>query len=171
MKWYEKDNVNLYIELISYSLAFLFHLLYQTSLQSYLRLLNARWNKDSLKAKQHEAMAFEKVSYAWHCSPIYRQDEQPLYKITIMPLKVLHTLFTDDINTSMYFLFSLLRRSWPSTRKSFFSAFTRSPSPFPKWSTSPRTGESSLYVVWTEGQLRPLIKVYLKHTCLCRSEG
>jgi hypothetical protein len=37
-------------------------------------------------------MALEKkVLYAGHCSPNYREDEPPLYRITIMPLKVLYT--------------------------------------------------------------------------------
>jgi hypothetical protein len=40
-------------------------------------------------------LALEKVLCAVHCSSIYREDEPPLYKITIMPLKALHLLFTN----------------------------------------------------------------------------
>jgi hypothetical protein len=54
-------------------------------------------------------MVLKKVSYAEHCSPIYRKDEPPSYKITIIPLKVLHTLFTNDVIATMYFLHSRLR--------------------------------------------------------------
>jgi hypothetical protein len=50
----------------------------------------------------------QKVSYVGHCSPIYKEDEPPSYKITIMPLKVLHTLFTNDVGAIMYFLHSQL---------------------------------------------------------------
>jgi hypothetical protein len=51
------------IKLISYGLAFLFHIpLYQMSLQAYLRLLNTRWHEGSSKAKQHEAMTLENVN-------------------------------------------------------------------------------------------------------------
>jgi hypothetical protein len=49
-------------------------------------------------------MALQKVSYVGNCSLIYREDEPPSYKITIMPLKVLHTLFTNDIRAIVYFL-------------------------------------------------------------------
>jgi hypothetical protein len=165
------------MELISYSLAFLFHLLYQTSLQSYLRLLNARWHKDSSKAKQHEAMAFEKVSYAGHCSPIYREDEPPLYKITIMtPRFYTHCLQMISKHQCIFsFLryaclgLSRVRASSPLTLEAhlLFRSERLRLAPL----LLPRTCESSLYVIWTEGQLCPLIGVYLKHTCLCRSEG
>src|SRR5690349_17946793 len=82
------------------------------------------------KAKQHEVMALKKVLYAGHCSPIYREDESPSYKITIMPLKVLHTLFTYDIRAAMYFPFSLLRRTWPSSRESFSTGLHSKPFSF-----------------------------------------
>jgi hypothetical protein len=36
-----------------------------------------------------------------------------------MPLKVLHTLFTNDIREILYFLPPLLHKSWPSARESF----------------------------------------------------
>jgi hypothetical protein len=37
------------------------------------------------------------VLYVEHCSSIYREDEPPLYKITIVPLKALHSLFINDV--------------------------------------------------------------------------
>jgi hypothetical protein len=74
------------------------------SLQAYLWLLKIRCHEGTLKAKQHEAKALEMVPYAGHCSSIYREDELPLYRITMTPIKVLHTLFTNDIRTIMYFL-------------------------------------------------------------------
>jgi hypothetical protein len=50
-----------------------------------------------------------------HCSRIYWEDDQNLYKITIMPLKASHSLFTNDIRVVLDFLLSLLlHRSWPS---------------------------------------------------------
>jgi hypothetical protein len=55
-------------------------------------------------------MALKKIPYAGHCSSIYREDETPLYRITIMPIKVLHTLFTNDIRTITYFLHPRLHR-------------------------------------------------------------
>jgi hypothetical protein len=55
-----------------------------------------------LKAKQHEAMALEKVLYTWHYSSIYREEEPPSYKITIMPLTVLHKLFTNVIGNIVF---------------------------------------------------------------------
>jgi hypothetical protein len=64
-------------------------------------------------------MAIKKVSYAGHYSPIYREDESPLYKITIMPLKVLHTLFINDVRAIMYFLHSQLCRFMPMLFGSF----------------------------------------------------
>jgi hypothetical protein len=61
----------------------------------------------------------KKVPYAGHCSHIYREEEPPSYKITIMPLKVLHTLFTNDIWAIMYFLFCWLHGLWPPLCESF----------------------------------------------------
>jgi hypothetical protein len=90
------------------------------SLQAYIRLLNIGWHKGSLKAKLHEATTLKKVPYTWQCSSIYRKDELASYKITIMSLEVLHTLFTNDIRAILYFLPPLLRKSWPSSRESFF---------------------------------------------------
>jgi hypothetical protein len=45
----------------------------------------------------------KKVLYAGHRSSIYREDEPPLYTITIMSTKALHTLFTNDIKIITYF--------------------------------------------------------------------
>jgi hypothetical protein len=84
------------------------------SLQAYLQLLNTRWHEGSLKAKRHEAMALEKVAYVGHRSSIYRDDEPPLYRITIMSIKVLHSLFTNDIRTLTYFLHPRLCGFQPS---------------------------------------------------------
>jgi hypothetical protein len=36
-----------------------------------------------------------------------------------MSLKDLHTLFTNDISATLYFLLPLQRRSWPLLRESF----------------------------------------------------
>jgi hypothetical protein len=47
-------------------------------------------------------MALQKVIYAGHCSPIHREDEPPLYKITIVPLKALHSLFTNNIRAVFF---------------------------------------------------------------------
>jgi hypothetical protein len=46
---------------------------------------------------------FQRVLYVGHCSSIYRKDEPPLYKITIMPLKALHSLFTNDVGILLSF--------------------------------------------------------------------
>jgi hypothetical protein len=118
-------------------------------------------------------MTLEKVLYAGHCSPIYREDGLPLYKITIMSLEVLHTLFTDDMRATMYFLFSLLHRSWPSSRENFSVGLHSKPFSFSEandfgshLSLLTHAGKASLYVASVEGQFRPSIEVYLKHTCL-----
>jgi hypothetical protein len=123
-------------------------------------------------------MVRKKVLYVGHSSPIYRGDGPPLYKITIMPYKVLHTLFKDDIGAAMYFLFSLLHRSWPSSRKSFSARLHSKPISISEATDFgshlcyfAHIGKSSSYVVSNEGQLHPSIEVYLKLTCLCRIEG
>jgi hypothetical protein len=77
---------------------------YETHL-IFLRLLNTKWHKGSSKAKQHEVVALEKVLYARHCSSIYREDEPPLYKITITSLKALHSLFTNVVGILLSFPF------------------------------------------------------------------
>jgi hypothetical protein len=59
-------------------------------------------------------MALEKVLYVGHYLSIYREDELPLYRITIMPIKVSHTLFTNDIRTISYFLHPRLHGFRPS---------------------------------------------------------
>jgi hypothetical protein len=87
------------------------------SLQVYLRLLNIRWREGFSKTKRHEAMAPCTLCRA--LSSIYREDEPPLYRITIMPIKVLHTLFTNDIKTIMYFLHPRLCEFHPSLFGSF----------------------------------------------------
>jgi hypothetical protein len=73
------------------------------SLQAYLRFLNTRWHEGSSKVKQHKDMSLEKVLYTWHCLSIYRKDELPLYKITIIPLKALHSMFTNVVGILPYF--------------------------------------------------------------------
>jgi hypothetical protein len=67
-------------------------------------------------------MALKNVTYAGYESPIYREDELSLYKITIMPLKALHSLFTNDIRVILYFLLSPLRRSWALLYESSFAS-------------------------------------------------
>jgi hypothetical protein len=46
----------------------------------------------------------QKVLYAGHCSSIYREDEPPLYKITIVPSKALHSLFINDVWVLLSFI-------------------------------------------------------------------
>jgi hypothetical protein len=84
-------------------------------------------------AKWHEVMDPLKVLYVGHCSLIYREDEPSLYRITIMPLKALQSLFTNDIRVVLYFLLSpLLRRSWPSSYESFSASWHSKPFSFPE---------------------------------------
>jgi hypothetical protein len=78
------------------------------SLQAYLRLLNARRQEVSSKAKQYEAVALEKILYIGHYSSIYREDEPPLYKITTMALKALQSLFTNHVRILLSFPFFTL---------------------------------------------------------------
>jgi hypothetical protein len=75
------------------------------SLQAKLWLLNTKWHEGTSKAKQYEGVILEKELYAGHCSSIYREDEPPLYKITITPLKALLSLFTNAIGILPYFPF------------------------------------------------------------------
>jgi hypothetical protein len=92
------------MKLISYALAFLFHhLLYQTSLQTYLWLLDTRWHEGSSKATQHEAMVLKRWIYVWYYSPIYREGEQR-EKLQTCPWS-LHTCITNDIWILMTFIF------------------------------------------------------------------
>jgi hypothetical protein len=84
------------VKLISSALAFLFHLpLYQTSLQTYLWLLNTRWHEGSLKAKQHEAMTLERLFFVGYCSPIYREGEQLREKLQTCHEVYTHVLQND----------------------------------------------------------------------------
>lgn len=107
-------------ELISFALAFSLYLpLHQINLQAYIRLLDKGWYKGSSKAERHEATTLEKVLYAGHCSSIYRGDESPLYRCTIMPIKVLYTLFTNGIRAIAYFLCPRLCGLRPSLFSSF----------------------------------------------------
>jgi hypothetical protein len=114
---------------------------------------------------------------ALQCSPMYREDEPPSYKTTIMPLKVLRTLFTIDIRTIMYFLHP---RSC-GFRSSLFGSFSYGL--FSKSFCCCRScrfrlpplplaciGEAFLHAASAEVQLRPPIEKYLKYTCLCRSK-
>jgi hypothetical protein len=56
----------------------------------------------------------KKLLYAGHCSSIYRGDESHLYRFTIMSIKVLNTLFTNDTRAITYFLCLRLCGSQPS---------------------------------------------------------
>jgi hypothetical protein len=87
---------------------FIQFLLTLDELQAYLWLLNARRHEGSSKAKLYEAMTLEKVLYVRHRLSIYREDELPLYKITTMPLKALHSLFTNDVRILLSFPFFTL---------------------------------------------------------------
>jgi hypothetical protein len=49
------------------------------------------------KLSETKCKPTRRVLYAGHCSSINREDESPLYKITIVPLKALHSLFTNDV--------------------------------------------------------------------------
>jgi hypothetical protein len=81
------------MKLISYALAFLFHLpLYQMSLLAYLQLLNTRWNEISSKVSNAKLWLSKMVPYAGHYSPIYREVEQLRRKLHTCPW-CLHTLF------------------------------------------------------------------------------
>jgi hypothetical protein len=59
--------------------------------QAYLLLIHIGWHQGPSQAKQDKVMALQKVFYTRHCSLIYRGDDPPLYEITIMPLKALHS--------------------------------------------------------------------------------
>jgi hypothetical protein len=97
--------VGLHIWLISYALVFysisLGKWMYKHTFDSYThdgtkvlcRLSKTKWGP------------FKKVFYAGHYSSIYRRDEPPLYKITIVPLKALHSLFTNDVGILSSFPF------------------------------------------------------------------
>jgi hypothetical protein len=105
-------------------------------------------------------MVLLKVSYIWHYSSIYKDYKLPSYKIIIMPLKVLHTLSTNDIRVTSYFLLPLLHRARPSSRESFSADLCSKPFSF-CWRYQlqlthllyVRTDEASLYVVSVKGQL------------------
>jgi hypothetical protein len=112
----------------------------------------------------------QKVSYTWHCSSINREDEPPSYKITIMPLKVLHTLFTNDIRVTSYFLLPLLHRVWPSSRESFSASLRSKPFSFCKSYQLQLTPLLSMHI-GKASLLSMHIEVYLKHTCSCQTEG
>jgi hypothetical protein len=111
------------MKLISYVLAFYF---ISTNVKQVYKHTLGSLIRDGMKVLRRlssmKLWLLKKVLYAEHCSPIYREDELPLYKITIMLLKVLYTLFTNDIRVVLYFLLSLLRRSWPSSYESFSAA-------------------------------------------------
>jgi hypothetical protein len=93
-------------------IAFLFHLpLYLMSLQVYHRLLNTRWHKGSLKAKQHEAIALKKGTL-YMALFIYLKGRRTAFVQNYKHVpQGLHTLFTNDIRVILYFLLSLLRKS------------------------------------------------------------
>jgi hypothetical protein len=78
--------------------------LYQTNLQTYIRLLDTRWHEGSSKAKRHEAMAFERWIYVGYCSLIYREGEQLHEKLQTCPWS-LHTCITNDAGMLMTFPF------------------------------------------------------------------
>jgi hypothetical protein len=84
------------------------------------------------------------------------------------PLKVLHTLFTNDITAIVYFFHPRLLGFWPSLFGSF-NTYVRSYRLRLSSLLLVRTGEASLYAASVEGQLRPPVEVYLKYTYLCRS--
>jgi hypothetical protein len=97
------------MKLISYALAF--YSICSDSKQIYKHTFDSLvqdGTKVVWRLSHTKLWPIEKVSYAGHCSPIYREDEPPSYKITIMALKVLHTLFTNGVRATMYFLLSWL---------------------------------------------------------------
>jgi hypothetical protein len=69
----------------------------------------------------------------------YREDKPPLYKITIMHLKVLHTLLTNDIRAALYFLPPSLQGPSLCRVKASLLACVRSLSSLPKLPTLART--------------------------------
>jgi hypothetical protein len=100
-----------------------------------------------------------------------------LHKITIMPLKVLHILFTNDIKAIMYLLHPRLRGFRPPLFGSFSSGlcskFFCGCQSCRLWLTPlplAHTGEASLYAASVEGLFRPLVEMYLR-LCLIHFEG
>jgi hypothetical protein len=98
-----------------------------------------------------------------------------LYIITIVPFRVLHTLFTNVIRAITYFCPSLAARVRAFVAFSFslrpkFLCCRRSYqlclAPFPL----ARMGEASLHAFPTKGLLRPSVEMLLKYTCFCRSK-
>jgi hypothetical protein len=136
------------------------------SLQPYLRLLNTKWHKGSSKAKPHEAMALQKVLYAEHCSPIYREVEQLRRKLHTCPWVYIHDSLMIQGHRCMFPFLSccasieLLFLRWLA-----FETFLLCQSY--QLRLAPlvlvRIGETSLHVTSSEGQLRPSIVVYMKH--------
>jgi hypothetical protein len=101
---------------------------YQTNLQAYIWLLNTGWHEGSSKAKQHEAMALEKRYFIQGTVHLFIGKMNHLcIKLQSCPSRFYTHCFTDDIRATMYFLFSSLCRSWPSSRKSFSASLHSKP--------------------------------------------
>jgi hypothetical protein len=97
--------VGLHIWLISYALE-----LYPISLDKWMyKHTFDSYTQDGTKVlcrlSKTKWGPFQNVLYAGHCSSVYREDELPLYKITIMPLKALQSLFTNDVGILSSFPF------------------------------------------------------------------
>jgi hypothetical protein len=142
------------------------------SLQAYLRLLNTKWHEGTSKDKQHEVVALEKVLYVDHCSSICRGA--PLYRITTISLRVLHSLFTNDIRVITYFLHPRLSGLGLCH---FFLLFTfEVPLLLSKLSTLANTfstcmGEASLHAFPPKCLLHPSLEMLVKYTCLCQRKS
>jgi hypothetical protein len=108
-----------------------------------------------------------KVPYAGHCSSIYRRDEPPLYIFTIMSIRVLHILFTNDIRTITYFLRLRLCGSQPLLFGNPPLAHTRSYGL--RLPSSLLAHRQSVFVHFLSRRLARLpVEIFLKCTCSCQ---
>jgi hypothetical protein len=101
--------VKLCIGLISYT--FVFYSIFSYIKQVYKHAFDSLTQDDTkvLQSLSNTKLWFSrKALYIGHCSLIYRKNKPLSYKITIIPLKVLHTSFIEDIRAAMYFLFGLV---------------------------------------------------------------
>jgi hypothetical protein len=69
----------------------------------------------SSKAKHYEAVDLDHPLYAGYCLSIYREDEPTLYRVTIMPIRVLICCLQNGIRIISYISRLCLQGFWPSS--------------------------------------------------------
>jgi hypothetical protein len=110
--------------------------------------------------------SLKKGLYTGHCASIYMEDEPHLYKITIVPLKALYSLFTNVVTILSSFLFL-------HTYCSFFVALHPKHLSHRGWlprlpsSLLVRIDEASLHVASVDSQLRLACIAHLKQLKAC----